>query len=115
MSNNSGPQVCPYLGILEGPEPSADRTQGPTEGLTVPHSIKHKNRIHKHFNLHWCCNQDNAEIAERQSELERLKQLYTEKVNADIQFALKAVAGQGVNCIVSIEFFNSAKIFSKLR
>ena len=37
----------------------------------------------------------NAEISERQSELERLKQLYTEKANADIQFALKAVTGQG--------------------
>ena len=37
----------------------------------------------------------NAEIAERQSELERLKQLYTEKANADIQFALKALTGQG--------------------
>lgn len=37
----------------------------------------------------------NAEIAERQSELERLKRLYTEKANADIQFALKAVTGQG--------------------
>ena len=35
--------------------------------------------------------QFNAEIAERQSELECLKQLYTEKANADIQNALKAV------------------------